>query len=79
MPVERKIGQDVVDQYYAVYKSKESWKQTITQEEGEWISNCDECYEGELIREYVVDMEFIALIKWKNRKCKSSRELRGNV
>ena len=63
MPVERKIGQDVVDQYYAVYKSKESWKQTITQEEGEWISNCDECYEGELIREYVVDMEFIALDK----------------
>ena len=66
MPVERKIGQNV-DQYYAVYKSKESWKQELNdgvpEEKGEWVSNCDECYAGELIREHVVDMEFIALDK----------------
>ena len=35
----------------------------VTEEKGEWVSNCDECYAGELIREHGVDMEFIALDK----------------
>lgn len=46
------------DQRYAVYKSKESWEQPLTSNTGTWDSNCSECY-SELIRDHVVDMEFI--------------------
>ena len=46
------------DQRYAVYKAKESWKQPLTSNTGSWDSNCSECY-SELIRDHVVDMEFI--------------------
>ena len=46
------------DQRYAVYKAKESWKQPLTSNTGAWDSNCSECY-SELIRDHVVDMEFI--------------------
>ena len=46
------------DQRYAVYKAKESWKQPLTSNTGTWDSNCSECY-SELIRDHVVDMEFI--------------------
>ena len=46
------------DQRYAVYKAKESWEQPLTSNTGTWDSNCSECY-SELIRDHVVDMEFI--------------------
>ena len=46
------------DQRYAVYKAKESWKPPLTSNTGTWASNCSECY-SELIRDHVVDMEFI--------------------
>ena len=55
------------NQRYAVYKSKKSWIQKRSSEtaswptEGEWVSDCTECYHEQLVRDYVEDMEFIAL------------------
>ena len=52
---------------YAVYKSKISWKQKRDSEtaswptEGDWVSDCTECYHKQLVKDYVEDMEFIAL------------------
>ena len=52
---------------YAVYKSKISWKQQRDSEtaswptEGDWVSDCTECYHEQLVKDYVEDMEFIAL------------------
>ena len=47
------------DEYYAVYKSKESWIQTDDLSIGSWVTDCPECFTGELIRDHLVDMEFI--------------------
>ena len=47
------------DKYYAVYKSKESWIQTDEDLTGSWVKDCTECFTGELIRDHLVDMEFI--------------------
>ena len=47
------------DKYYAVYKSKESWIQTADDLTGSWVTDCTECFTGELIRDHLVDMEFI--------------------
>ena len=58
---------DGSNQRYAVYKSKKSWIQKRSSEtaswptEGEWVSDCTECYHEQLVRDYVEDMEFIAL------------------
>ena len=54
---------------YAIYKSKISWRQARTSntaswpEEGDWVgpNDCSECYHAQLVRDYVEDMEFIAL------------------
>ena len=46
-------------EYYAVYKSKESWIQTDDLSIGSWVTDCPECFTGELIRDHLVDMEFI--------------------
>ena len=51
------------DAYYGVFRSLESWEQPIGEDEGDWVSDCDECYNAELIREYLVDMEFVAVDK----------------
>ena len=51
------------DFYYGVYKTKESWIQPVGATDGSWTTdttNCPECFEGELIRDHLVDMEFIA-------------------
>ena len=51
-------------EYYGVYKSKQSWIQTTG--EGEWTIDeikCPECFSGELIRDHLVDMEFIVFNK----------------
>ena len=50
-----------INQRYGIYKSKISWQQNIGQETGSWVSDCSECYHNELVRDYVEDMEFIAL------------------
>jgi len=58
---------DESNQRYAVYKSKISWKQQRDSEtaswptEGDWVSDCTECYHEQLVKDYVEDMEFIAL------------------
>jgi len=52
---------DCKERYYGVYKTKESWEQTPSNP-GSWIGEgegCPECYTGELIRDHLVDMEFI--------------------
>ena len=54
------------DKRYAVYKSLKSWVQPlgadgVPAETGAWDPNCGECYTGEKIRDYIVDMEFIPL------------------
>ena len=49
--------------YYGIYKTKESWIQSITETSGSWSDSCDECYTGELIRDHLTDMEFIAFDK----------------
>ena len=51
------------DYFYGIYKSKESWIQTINDENGTWTADpilCPECYSSELIRDHLIDMEFIA-------------------
>ena len=54
-----KSNPDGSDQRYAVYKTKESWIQVVGDENGEWRDDCTECFVGELIRDHLVDMEFI--------------------
>ena len=55
------------DQYYGVFRSKEYWLQKKNDPEGKWIITGDECdgdcYEGELIREHLSDMSFVAIGK----------------
>ena len=55
------------DQYYGVFRSKQYWLQKKNETEGKWIITGDECkgdcYEGELIREYLSDMSFVAIGK----------------
>ena len=51
------------DRYYGVYKTKESWIQTSLDSTGSWRDDCTECYRGELIRDHLVDMEFIVFDK----------------
>ena len=51
------------DYFYGIYKSKESWIQTVNDGSGTWTSDpnlCPECYSSELIRDHITDMEFIA-------------------
>jgi len=50
-------------EYYAVYKSKQSWIQSTESITGNWSSSCAECFSGELIRDHLVDMEFIVFDK----------------
>ena len=51
------------NEYYAVYKSKQSWIQSTESITGNWSSSCTECFSGELIRDHLVDMEFIVFDK----------------
>ena len=55
-------------EYYGLYRSKSSWIQKLDAGEGEgkWVydsesDDCTDCYRAELVREYLEDMEFIAL------------------
>ena len=83
LPMEKMSGSITVDKYYAIYRSKESWKQPYEEEvedpdnpdetvielkAGEWVTEqsdfCPDCYQAELMREYLVDMEFIALDRY---------------
>ena len=51
------------DKFYGIYKTKESWIQAVTDISGTWTADpilCPECYSSELIRDHLIDMEFIA-------------------
>ena len=63
------------DEYYGLYRSKESWIQPLNALDlldplnpptisGDWKFDCPECYEGELVREYLTDMSFTAIGKY---------------
>ncbi len=57
------------DEFYGVFRSKKYWKQSLNETTGEWTANArdcpgDDCYEGELVREYLTDMSFVALDKF---------------
>ena len=71
LPMEKMSGSVTVDKYYAIYRSKESWKQPTIDDPGRWITEesefCPDCYQAELMREYLVDMEFIALDRYGER------------
>ena len=71
LPMEKMSGNVTVDKYYAIYRSKESWKQPTIDDSGRWITEesefCPDCYQAELMREYLVDMEFIALDRYGER------------
>ncbi len=47
--------------FYSVYKTKESWMQPNGELVGSWSNQCSECYVGERIRDHIVDMEFIVI------------------
>ena len=47
--------------FYSVYKTKESWMQPNGELIGSWSNQCSECYVGERIRDHIVDMEFIVI------------------
>ena len=55
--------QNPTNQRYAVFKSKIGWRQGLTESTGQWDENCPTCYDRELIKDYVEDMEFIPLDK----------------
>ena len=51
------------DLYYGIYKTKDSWIQPVGATDGSLTTDntqCPECFVGELIRDHLVDMEFIA-------------------
>ena len=57
------------DKYYGLYRSKESWIQPLNVLDpassfGQWKFDCPDCYEGELVREYLADMSFTAIGKY---------------
>ena len=54
---------DVDEETYSVYKSKALFKQDIGINSGDWTYGCDDCYERELIKDNIVDMEFVAFDK----------------
>ena len=55
--------QNPTNQRYAVFKSKIAWEQSLNDPTGAWNPNCPTCYDRELIKDYVEDMEFIPLDK----------------
>ena len=54
---DREPGND----FYSVYKTKESWIQKHLELTGSWSDTCSECYVRERIRDHIVDMEFTVI------------------
>ena len=85
----RPVGVGGEDPRYAIYKSKISWEQRRSSDTGdwpatgEWVADCSECYHDQLVRDYVEDMEFIALDREGRRLTQSpsptSPECRNNL
>tara|TARA_B100000287_G_C20573532_1_gene757538 strand:- start:371 stop:1282 length:912 start_codon:yes stop_codon:yes gene_type:complete len=49
--------------YYSVFKTKESWIQENDDVVGSWSDTCTICYTRERVRDHIVDMEFIVTDK----------------
>ena len=68
LPMHKVSGSVTLDKYYAIYRSKESWIQPTEDDLGRWVTEssdlCPDCYRAELMREYLVDMEFVALDRY---------------
>ena len=56
-------GGDDDNPYYGIYRSKESWIENAASPDGSWDRNCSTCYHEELVRDHLVDMEFVAFDK----------------
>tara|TARA_Y100000591_G_scaffold137110_1_gene117619 strand:+ start:58 stop:1041 length:984 start_codon:yes stop_codon:yes gene_type:complete len=55
------------DEFYGVFRSKKYWRQPLDEDTGSWVvDNCpgSDCYSGELVREYLTDMSFVAMDKF---------------
>jgi len=61
------VNEEDPTKYYGLYRSKSSWIQPLGDDTGgKWVHDsesgeCLDCYRAELVREYLEDMEFIAL------------------
>ena len=58
LPIKSEDG-DPDNDYYGVYKTKESWIENDTSPMGNWTSSCEECYTKQEVRSHLVDMEFL--------------------
>ena len=58
MPIKSDDG-DSDNDYYGVYKTKESWIENSETPFGNWTSSCTECYRDQLVRSHLIDMEFL--------------------
>ena len=58
LPIKSEDG-DPDNDYYGVYKTKESWIENDTTPMGNWTSSCEECYTNQEVRSHLVDMEFL--------------------
>ena len=58
MPIDNEDGDNDND-FYGVYKTKESWIENSETPFGNWTSSCTECYRDQLVRSHLIDMEFL--------------------
>ena len=58
LPINNDDG-DSDNDFYGVYKTKESWVENSENPFGNWTSSCTECYRDQLVRSHLIDMEFL--------------------
>ena len=58
LPIDNEDGDNDND-FYGVYKTKESWVENSETPFGNWTSSCTECYRDQLVRSHLIDMEFL--------------------
>ena len=58
LPIDNEDGNSDND-FYGVYKTKESWIENSETPFGNWTSSCTECYRDQLVRSHLIDMEFL--------------------
>ena len=58
LPIDNDDG-DSDNDFYGVYKTKESWVENSENPFGNWTSSCTECYKDQLVRSHLIDMEFL--------------------
>ena len=58
LPIDNEDGDNDND-FYGVYKTKESWIENSETPFGNWTSSCTECYRDQLVRSHLIDMEFL--------------------